>query len=97
MVSTEKTHPKSRIMLHLRPFLRTGAKESTTKRAPSRNCSEEVGEEPGYIGVFAGGGGPENTWSNIKRLLHITNQPRHLKVITLVLFFLWEDARVWAH
>ena len=34
--------------------------------------------------------------SNIKRLLLITKDKR-LKLMILVLFYVWEDARIWAH
>lgn len=61
--------------------------------------SEELSqrEEPGCIGGFAGGKiNTQNIQWILKRLLLITKS-RHLKVMVLVLFYIWEDARVWAH
>ena len=45
---------------------------------------------------------PQNRYWNIKRLLLTKkksrkNKTRHLKLMNLVLFYVWEDARVWAH
>ena len=38
----------------------------------------------------------QNVWSSIKRLLLITKS-QTLKLMIIVLFYIWEDARVWAH
>ena len=50
-------------------------------------------EEPGYIGVLATE--DQIVWTSkdycqLKKL-------RHIKWMTLVLFYVWEEARVWAH
>ena len=70
----------------------------TASHIALRNYSKEVREEPGYIVVF-----PENKqtknkqmWLNVKILLLITKN-RHFKLMILMLFCIWEDARVWAH
>ena len=72
-------------------LLRTIAQETASQTA-LRNCSKEVSEEPAYIYNFAG----EKKMSNIKRLLLITKNG-HLKLKILVLFCVWEDARIWGH
>ena len=59
-----------------------------------RDGSEEVREKPGYIEGFAT---KTSNW-NIKRLVLIKEKkkikPRHLKLMNLALFSVWEDARV---
>ena len=45
----------------------------------------------GYIGVFAKRPG---SW-NIKRLLLLKIRP--LKLRNVALFYVWKDAKVWAH
>ena len=52
------------------------------------NCSKELREEPEYACVFAGK--KKNSMKlTIKRLL-LAIKPRHLKLIILVLSYLWE-------
>ena len=58
---------------------------------PWRDCSTEVREETGYIGIFAEG----KKRLNIKRLLITKKQI--FQVNDLVLFYVWEDVRVWAY
>ena len=48
------------------------------------------------MGVFAENKQTNNMWLNIKRLMLITKK-RRFKLKILVLFYVWEDARVWAH
>ena len=82
-------------MCYSRTSLRTVALETASQIA-LRNCPREVKNEPGYIGVFA-----EKT----KKQKHVVehqkitarHRNRHLKLMILVLFYVWEDARVWAH
>ena len=40
--------------------------------------------------------GEKKMWPNIKRLLLITKYT-HLRLMILVLFYVWEDAKVWAY
>ena len=76
--------------------LKTIAWETLSQMA-LRNCSKEVVEETGYIGIFVENKTKENKmWSNIKRLLLITKN-QTLKLMIIVLFYIWADARVWAH
>ena len=71
--------------------MRTAAWETTFQIA-LRNCSEEVKGEPAYIEVLQQRAGCLNS----KQLLLIKeNQIPKLK--NWVLFYVWEDARVWAH
>ena len=79
-------------MFHSEALLRTAGWE-TASQITLRNCSKEVRQELGYIGIFAGG---KKKSQNIKRLLLIT-QYKHLKAMILVFFYVWEEARVWAH
>ena len=63
-----------------------------------RNCSKEVKEETGYIGVL-----PKNkTTKNHQAIQHRKTtanckKTRHLKLINLALFCAWEDTRVWTY
>ena len=57
-----------------------------------RDSSKEVGEQPGYTGVLQQKPGGQN----LQRLLFI-KENRPLKLMNLLLFFVWEDGRVWAH
>ena len=76
--------------------LKTIAWETLSQMA-LKNRSKEVVEETGYIGIFVENKTKENKmWSNIKRLLLITKN-QTLKLMIIVLFYIWEDARVWAH
>ena len=72
-------------------MLRTEAREAVSQLA-LRDYSEEVREEPGYIGILNLKPG---RW-NIKRL-PLMKDARHLKLMNLVLFYVLEDTRVWAH
>ena len=66
--------------------------QKTASQIVLRNCLGEVREEPGYIGVLQQKPG---NWS-IKRLLLVKeNQTSQMNVWEL--FYVWEDARVWAH
>ena len=58
-----------------------------------RDYSKEVSEEPGYIAVFAFK--KSCSWTS-RRLLLIT-KTRHLKLMILVLFCIWEGAKDWAY
>lgn len=55
-----------------------------------RRWSKEISEEPGYMGVLQQ---KADSW-NIKRLLLIKED--WTSQVNLVLFHVWEDARVWA-
>ena len=73
-------------------LLRTIAWELTSPMA-LRNCSKEISEEPGYIGVFVGEQNVvklQNTTVNYQK--KITNISR-----TSVLFYVWENGSDWAH
>ena len=72
-------------------LLRTIAQE-TASQITLRNRSEELREEPGYSGVFA----EKKNVVKCQRLLLITKH-RCIKLMILVLFYVWEDARVQAH
>ena len=66
--------------------------QETASQIALRDCSEDVREEPGYLGHFARKTGSQN----IKRSLLI-KETRCVKLRNLVLFYVWEDSRVWAH
>lgn len=66
----------------------------TASQIALSDCSEEVGEELGYIGALLKRPG---SWNN-KRLLFIyLKKNRHLKLKNLVLFYVREEANIWAH
>ena len=69
-----------------------GLPESALGFPESVLCSEEVREKPGYTGVLQQKPGGQN----LQRLLFI-KENRPLKLMNLLLFFVWEDGRVWAH
>lgn len=74
-MSAEKKKPHDlKVEFTLRTLLRAITWETASQIAPW-NCSKELREEPGYIGVFD----EKNTCCQT------------------VLFYLWDDARVWAH
>lgn len=50
-------------------------------------------EESGYSGVFAQRPGSQN----FQRLPVINQKSRHLKLMNLVLFYVWEGTKVWVH
>ena len=67
--------------------MRILALETTSQRALS-NCSREVREEPKT----------RKTKNHVVEHQKITanNEPRHLRLMILVLFHVWEEVRVWA-
>ena len=66
--------------------------QETASQIALRVCSEDVSEEPGYLGHFAKKSGRQN----IKRSLLI-KETRHLKLMNLAPLNIWQDARIWAH
>ena len=60
-----------------------------------RECSIEVREEPGYIGVFEEKTNKQNKpgSQNIEDSYYLKKN-RHLQLMNLALFYVWEDARV---
>ena len=63
-----------------------------------RDCSKEVREEPGYIRVFV----EKQTKKQTKHVVQhqkitANHKNRHLKLMILVFFYVWEDAGVWTH
>ena len=67
--------------------------QGTACQITLRNCSKEVREEPRYIGIFA-----EN---KIKALvikhkkITANHKSQASQVNVFVLFYVWEDTRVW--
>ena len=57
-----------------------------------RDCSKEVREEPGFIGVFV-----TKTRSLEHQKVTVNERIRYLKLSNLALFCLWEEAWVRAH
>ena len=57
-----------------------------------RELFKEAREKPGYIGVLQQTPGSRN----FKRLL-LSKKTRYVKLRNSELFYVWEDARVWAH
>ena len=76
-------------MFYSESSLKTIAWE-TASQIPMRKCLKMVREEPGNIGVFAGGE-KKSMLSNIKTLL--ITKIKHLKLMISVFFYIWEDAR----
>ena len=66
-------------------LLRTEAREAVSQLA-LRDCSEEVREQPGYIGILNLKPG---RW-NIERL-PLMKETRHLKLMNLVFFYVLEE------
>ena len=58
-----------------------------------RDCSEEIKEEPGYIGVLQQRPGSQNIKIS---LLVKENQVSQIKEFSASLLYMWEDAKVWA-
>ena len=69
-----------------------GETASQTAQRALRDCSKEAREEPGYIGVFAG----KKTVVEHQKIT-ANHKNMHLKLMILALFYVWEDARIWAH
>ena len=82
-------------MFYLGALLRTIAWE-TASQTTLRDCSKEVREALDIIGAFAG---EENVVGHQKITTNHKKKQKngHLKLMTLVLFSVWEDARAWAH
>ena len=66
-------------------LLRTEAREAVSQLA-LRDCSEEVREQPGYIGILNLKPG---RW-NIERL-PLMKETRHLKLMNFVFFYVLEE------
>ena len=79
-------------MFYLGTLLRTIAWE-TVPQITLRNCSKEVREEPRYIGVFA----ENKIKAHIIKHKKITanHKSQASQVNVFVLFYVWEDTRVW--
>ena len=62
------------------------------------NCSKEVKEETGYIGVLPQSKSTKN-YQAIQHRKTTANckKPRHLKFMNLAFFCAWEDTRVWTY
>ena len=77
-------------------LLRTIAWE-TLSQMTLRKCSKEVVEETGYTGVFLKTK-QENKMHGQTSKYHLSSQKKQaLKLMIVVLLYIWEDARVWAH
>ena len=81
------------VKFYLGTLLRRLAWETAPPIALSNN-SEEVMEEPRYIGVFAE---EKHVIKHKKITVKRTQKPRRLKLMILMLFYVYEDASVWAH
>ena len=57
------------------------------------NSSKEIRDEPGCVGVFC----QENILVVRYQKITANHKTRHLKLIILVLLYVWEDARIWGH
>lgn len=78
-------------MFCLGAFLRTVAQETASQTA-LKDCSEKVrGEVRIYRSFYW-----KKKKSNIKRVLLITHT-QNVKLMTLVLFYVWEYARIYTH
>ena len=78
-------------------ILRTFDQETTSQTA-LRDCSKEVREEPGYMGVWGKKTKDKNQVVGTKMLPLIKKKKnRHLKLMNLALFYVWEDTRIWTH
>ena len=55
------------------------------------NCSKEIKEKPGYIRVLL----EKNVVEHQKITDNHTQKTLHLRVMILLLFYVWEGARVW--
>ena len=68
-------------------------------RALVRNCCKEVREEPKYRS-FCNKQINQNKHKNYvvkPQKITANHKNRHLKLMILVLFYVWEDASVWVH
>ena len=54
-----------------------------------RDCFKEVREEPGYIGVLQ-----QNQVVGTSKVDFSLKKTRHLKLMNLAFFYVWEDAKV---
>ena len=79
-------------MFYSGTLLRTIAQETASQIA-LRDCPKEVRGEPGYIGVFA----ETNKQCSQTSKMTANHKNRHLKLMILVLFYIWEVVRIWAH
>ena len=71
----------------------------TLSQMTLRNCSKEVVDERGYIGVFL-----KTKQKKIKCMVkhqkitsHHKKKTQTLKLMIVELLYIWEDVRVWAH
>ena len=80
-------------MFYSGPLLRNRV-QKTASQIALRKCSKDVVEEPGNIGVFAG---KKKKVVEHQNIVAYHKKYRHLKLRILVIFYVWEDAGVWAH
>ena len=80
---------KLRIMFYLVALLSVVALDIASQTA-LRSCSKEVGEELGYVGVFAG----RREKSDLK--ITANHKKKTSQVLILVPLYLWGNAGVWA-
>ena len=76
-------------MFYLVAFLSVVALDIASQTA-LRSCSKEVGEELGYVGVFAG----RREKSDQK--ITANHKKQTSQVVVLVPLYLWGNAGVWA-
>ena len=80
-------------MFYLVGIFRTSSSGGSISSIPERIAPRRRGwGEPGYVGVLQQRAGSVN----VKRLLLI-KKTRYVKLRNLVLFCVWEGARVWVH
>ena len=78
-------------MFYSAEIFRTSSLGGNISSNPERTAPRRRGGKPDNIGVLQ-----QRTGSlNIRRLL--LKQTRYPKLRNLVLFYAWEEARVWAH
>ena len=80
-----------RVIFYSGTLPRTISWETSSQIAP-RNSSKLVREESGYTGVVVG---ENKTFSQTSKDTDNHKKHRHLKLMILVLFSVWENVRVW--
>ena len=83
-------------MFYSAALLRTIAQDCSLSGSSDRLCSKEVREEPRHIGVFEKKKKKKRQVVEYQ-MITTNHKNRHPKLMILVLFHVWEDARVWAY
>ena len=90
-------------MSYLVDILKTSSLGRLDSHVTLRDCSKEARGEPGYIEGFAGGWGrgkqANKQTKHVVKLQKMTasHKARHLRLMILVFFYVWEDAIIWAY